>query len=357
MIDFAAGGTGGHLQPALALAEELERRSPRWQCRFLIAGRPVEREFLAEREVVEVFPGFRSRPSPLRLDQWLGGIRRLVADRRHGHPDLLVAVGGYVSAVAVLARTGVPMILLEPDRIPGKVCRVLRPMARRVLRQWPDGADTQRVTTSGMPLRWRGVPRRRTARLELGLEPEAPTLLVCGGSQGSRAINQRVVAGLDDLRSMPELQLIHLTGEADFKELRDRYASLDHRVVVAPFRADMARLYAAADLIVARAGGMTVAEIAAAGRSAVFVPYPHHANDHQAANAGVLVDVGAATMVREEDCPEREFLARHILPRLDSPEDLRRAEKAAAALGRPHAAQQVADVIESILEEAPEGAA
>ncbi|MSR45842.1 MAG: UDP-N-acetylglucosamine--N-acetylmuramyl-(pentapeptide) pyrophosphoryl-undecaprenol N-acetylglucosamine transferase [Planctomycetes bacterium] len=353
-IVFVGGGTGGHLQPGVVLRDALLRRHPDWKLPFLIAGRAVERSFVPPGATgLELFPGRTSRPAPWRADLWAGAWFSAARFLSRVRPDLLVFLGGYVAFIARAARWRVPMVVLESNVLPGRSARLAAPFAKRLFLQWmpPDQARLPmwRTRVTGMPLKFERLPSQREARLRLRLRPDARVLLVLGGSLGATPINDRVVAGAADLASVRGLQVLHLSGPRDEDRVQQAYAQNGVDAVVLSFCDAMADCYAAADLVVARAGGMTVAELAAAGRPALFIPYPHHADHHQEWNARVLVDGGAAWMVREADAGS-DFVRRHIVPKLADLDELEIRGRKAAQLGRRDGTHRIVEEVEQLLD-------
>jgi UDP-N-acetylglucosamine--N-acetylmuramyl-(pentapeptide) pyrophosphoryl-undecaprenol N-acetylglucosamine transferase len=359
---FVGGGTGGHLQPGVVLRDALLRRHPDWRAEFLIAGRPVEKSFVPpEATCLELFPGMGSRPAPWRADLYVRAFWSAMRVLAQLEPDLLVFLGGYVAFIARLARLRVPMVILESNVLPGRSVRLAAPFAQRIFVQWEPDAQarlpSQRVAVTGMPLKFDLLPGRREARAKLRLNEHRRVLLVLGGSLGARAINDRMIAGAAEIASAAPLTVIHLTGTMDEERVHAAYAAVGVDARVIPFSDDMGTLYAASDLIVARAGGMTVAEVAAAGRAALFIPYPHHADDHQERNARVLADAGAAWIVRESEAGG-ELVTRHVLPRLADLDELDRRGRIALSLSRRDATRRIVDEIERLLDiEIPSDAA
>jgi UDP-N-acetylglucosamine--N-acetylmuramyl-(pentapeptide) pyrophosphoryl-undecaprenol N-acetylglucosamine transferase len=351
---LVGGGTGGHLQPGLVLRDALLRRHPDWKVAFLVAGREIEQEFLsAEVQQAALFPGQASRPALWRADLYCGALWRVKRTLKAFRPDLLVLLGGYVSAITTLGALGVPFVLLEPNRVPGKAARLAAPMARRVFLQWPlqRGAriPASKARWTGMPVSLTSLSSRSDARKKLGLDPDLPTLLVLGGSQGAQSINQGLFSGLASLEGRAELQIIHVTGPRHQEQARQAYARFAGPSRVLGFSTHMADLYAAADLIVGRSGGMTVAEIAAAGRAALFVPFPFHKDQHQLENARVLADAGAAWIVLQDQLGE-DFVTRELLPRLRDPLELHHRGEIAATLGKRDATLRIVQELERLLE-------
>ena len=284
-VCLVSGGTGGHLMPALVLARALRARGH--DPVLVTEGRDVERELLRRElpDVVECqLPS--ARGSRLGLPFWLlratATARRLL---REQHVDAVVSTGGRPSVpVGLAARSlGLPLFLLEQNAITGRANRWLSPLARRIYHGLPAvHATTARSLLTGTPLRPEiGRIDRQVAREELGLPLQASVVLVTGGSQGARSLNETVPKALLRIAArLPQrpLHVLHLAGLGRDEDVRRTYANGERDVLaqVRPVAQDMARLFAAADLVVCRGGGTTVAELCAVGRAAVIVPYPHH---------------------------------------------------------------------------------
>jgi UDP-N-acetylglucosamine--N-acetylmuramyl-(pentapeptide) pyrophosphoryl-undecaprenol N-acetylglucosamine transferase len=301
-VCLVSGGTGGHLMPALVLARALQACGH--EPVLFTEGREVEREILRRElpDVAEVnLPSVHRR---MGLPWWLASAtvtsRRLLREQA---VDCVVSTGGRASLpVGVAARSlGLPLFLLEQNAVTGRVNRFLLPFARRIYHGLPLAASGgNRAMFTGTPLRpeFSSIDRHR-AREMLGLSQGVPVVLVTGGSQGARVLNEIVPPALS--RLCRDLQVLHLAGLGRDEAVRRLYAAADGRVVaqVRPVALDIDRMFGAADLVVCRGGGTTVAELTAAGRAAVIVPYPHHRDRQQLHNAEVLARVGAATIVEE----------------------------------------------------------
>jgi UDP-N-acetylglucosamine--N-acetylmuramyl-(pentapeptide) pyrophosphoryl-undecaprenol N-acetylglucosamine transferase len=311
-IVLAGGGSGGHVYPGLALAQALAGCSSDVEVRLLATDRPIDRLILGRQRVPwEPFPALRppggaALGTALRAAPVLGcAVQRI----RRLRPHAVVGLGGYGSVAPCLAAAGlrVPVFLLEPNRIPGRANRLLSHLAREV---WIHFEGTQgalprgtRTFRTGNPLRpgLRPLPAP-AARVALGLDPHRPTLLVLGGSQGAAGVNRAVVASMRAIRrATPDLQVLHLTGFSDRDVVTEAYREASIPARVEAYLEEMERAYSAADLVVARSGAGTLAEITAIGVAAVLVPYPHHRDRHQLANALALESVGAARVCREDD--------------------------------------------------------
>jgi UDP-N-acetylglucosamine--N-acetylmuramyl-(pentapeptide) pyrophosphoryl-undecaprenol N-acetylglucosamine transferase len=351
---LAAGGTGGHLQPALAVAAEVQSRG----AHVVVVTTPSQVERVAEhyRTYSLELAGFARRVAPgaylhtVRL--LLAAVPRVSRILAETRPD--VAVGGGVFAsgpvIALAALRGVPALATEADAHLGVANRLLRPFVRRVCLSFPiAGLEPPKYVVTGRPL----APAQLSAtaaegRQAFDLLPDLPVLLAFGGSQGAQSINRAFVDafGGTDLG----FQIVHVCGPKNYDEVRSALEARGERFEryhLVPYTDRLAAAVAAADLVVARSGG-SVAELAALGRPAILVPYPHATADHQRKNARWMVDGGAAVLVddAELDGGLRSRLAGQLLA--DRP---RLAAMAAAskALGRPDAAQRVADQLEAIV--------
>lgn len=347
-ILVAGGGTGGHVFPGLAVAHALRDLA---DVDVVFAGSPRGLES-------RVVPQHGYRVELLDVEPMKGGgparaIRgALVAAKAMRHatglmgrirPRAVLSVGGYAAGPAALAgvRMRIPLAILEPNSVLGLANRLLAPFAKRAYVAWPETARVFRGTKAhlyGVPLRPGFAPRPYAA----GEGPRR--VLVLGGSQGATALNERLPAAFGRVRQKSERDVfvVHQTGADREAAVRAAYEAAGVKTAtVVPFLDDVAEQMAVADLIVARAGAVTVAEIAAIGRAALLVPFPHAADDHQAKNATSLAELGGAVCVRQEAADE-DRLAVELAALLA--DDARRTRMAEAARehGRPHAARDVA---------------
>ena len=351
---FAGGGSGGHVFPGLAVGEELVARGWRvsWAGRGdgmearLMAGRGVDFHPLAARAVVGRGPLGRARAAAtLAASAWRA--RRLVAEIG---ADLVIGTGGYASApAAVGARLGRrPVLLVEPNARAG--------LANRWLGRWAQGAavaSTEAEADFRCPVRITGVPVRGEFFERAGDPlPTRPRLLVVGGSQGARQINELLPAAVERLApELPELSVLHQVGAAWVESARTAWAARrlgSIEVEVVAFLDDMAAAMAGASVVVSRAGAVTLAEIAAAGRPSVLVPL-EIAGGHQRANARSLEAAGAAVVAAgDEATPER--LATELAALLGDRQRLEAMAAAAARRSRPDAARVIADLAAELVE-------
>jgi len=358
-VVFAGGGTGGHVMPAAATAEALCELLPGTRCLFLSTSRECERhcrQAVARFEAAQI-PAAHWRGGAMQKCRFAAAASAGAADcvklLRGFRPHALVGLGGYSCVAPVLSARllRVPVMLFESNAVPGRVVRLLAPLADRVQVQWQVAAGRLRaksILVAGNPVRAELFGGDGpAARARLGLAPDRPTLLVIGGSQGSLALNRALAGALPLLAKAPlepmggALQVLHLTGPAHLERaaLTRPPAELIYRAV--GFETCMRDAYAAADMVLARAGGSTLAELTALGLPSVLVPYPCATDEHQSANAAVLARAGAA-VVLPQDRLNAVSLAYSIVGLAASP--ARRAAMAAGArrLGRPGAAAAVA---------------
>lgn len=355
-IVFAGGGTGGHVYPALSVAEELRRRRPAAEIVFVGGRRGLENRLVPRAGFpLRSLPlsGYKGAALPARIvaaAAAAAGTLRCAASMLARRPDLVVGVGGYASAPAVLAgllvRTRV--MLMEQNHFPGTVNRRLAGRVDAVC--VPSEAARARLGGIGLVT---GNPVR-DAFHAIAPPPggERLSLLVFGGSRGARSINRAMVEALPALAAMaPSPRIVHQTGVDDAQEVARAYArhpELSDAEVLA-FVDDMPRRFEAADLAVCRAGATTLAELAAAGRPAILVPYPHAADDHQRHNAEAVRDAGAATLIRDAELTGAS-LAGAILAAWRDPEARRAMARAARTLAVPDAAARIADVAEALVD-------
>ena len=338
---IAAGGTAGHVLPALAVAEALAARG----VFVTFAGSPdrVEARLVPDAGYeLDTFKisGFPRKPTPALLSAlYRAGIApaacRAILRRRR--PDVVFGAGGYVSGPMVVAARSmrIPAALAEADAHFGLANRLAAPFARRVFLAYPlpglDGGKN-RVVGRPIPARARSIPKAE-AREIFELPPDAPVLLVAGALAGARSLNELVVESFAEVGPA----ILHITGQRDYESVRRRVARLDYRVIPETDRIGAA--YSAADLVLGRSGS-SVFELAAAGKPAILVPYPFATGDHQALNAEHFVRAGGAIMVRDldiEDVPD------HVRSLLD---DRPRLEQMGAAMQRaakPDAADEIAE--------------
>lgn len=340
---LAGGGTGGHVIPALAIADQL-RKSYNAEVMFIGTARGIENRLVPAAgyplELVRV--GALKNVSLTTRLKTAFDLPRAVWDAgrmlNQFAPDVVIGVGGYASGPAMLSAVvkHIPTLAFEPNVVPG--------FANRIVARFVSGAAVHFEETARYFRRAEvtGVPVRHAF---FEIQPKlggTPTVLVFGGSQGAHAINEAMFRCLPTLlREAPGIRIIHQTGERDYNDARAAYSALGELAEVFRFIEDMPAAFARADLAVCRSGASTVAEIAAAGKPAVFVPFPRAADDHQRVNAEALARHGAAVVV-EESKLEGVWLAETIAALLQDPQRLQQMSHAARELAHPNAAHDIA---------------
>ncbi|HET8824979.1 MAG TPA: undecaprenyldiphospho-muramoylpentapeptide beta-N-acetylglucosaminyltransferase [Terriglobales bacterium] len=344
---LAGGGTGGHVIPALAIAQELQRRYNA-ECLFIGTARGLENRLVPNAgyplKLVQV--GALNRVSLTTRLKTLFDLPRSIFTAsgiiNEFQPEVVIGVGGYASGPAMLAAIlkHIPRVAFEPNVVPGFANRVVAHFVSAAAVHFKETADYFRnPSVTGVPVRpaFFQIPRKT-------YDPASPTLLVFGGSQGARAINQAMIRSLPKLKGrVPGLHIIHQTGERDYDSVQAGYAQAGVAAEVHKFIDDMPAFFARADVVLCRSGASTVAEIAAAGKPAVFVPFPLATDDHQRRNAEALELAGAAVVVEETKLDE-VWLVDTISALLEDPARLRSMSDAARAMAHPNAAKDIADL-------------
>ncbi len=349
---IAGGGTGGHLFPALAVAEAFKERDPANQIVFVGSRRGLESRVLA-REGYELKT---IEAAALKGRNWGGKLGSLMAIPKslgqswrllHSfQADLVLGFGGYASGPVVLTAwaSGYKTAIHEQNAFPGLSNRILGKVVDRVFLSFESSArhfPRSKTVLTGDPVRKRIKPGKATP----AEKAEGKfTLLIFGGSQGAHRINQAMgesLAHLGDLKS--RMRVIHQTGDRDYDEVRRAYERERVGAEVHRFIEDMDRAYGAADLVLCRAGATTLFELMAMGKPAILVPYPYAANDHQTLNAKTLVDAGAALMVANGDLNGLN-LSRILREVSEDREKIKEIGDRALSLAKPHAAGRIVDL-------------
>lgn len=344
---LAGGGTGGHVIPALAIAQELQKR---YEAEVLFVGtaRGLENRLVPAAgfplKLVKV--GALNRVSlatrlktAFHLPRAVFTAGRMLNEFR---PDVVIGVGGYASGPAMLAAIlkHVPTLAFEPNLVPGFANRIVARFVSAAAVHFDQTAEHFRnPVVTGVPVRpaFFEIPNKPYL-------PDAPVLLVFGGSQGARAINQAVIRSLPELvRRLPRLHIIHQTGEREYNEVRAAYSGMAISAEVHKFIDNMPAFFDRADLVLCRSGASTVAEIAAAGKPAVFVPFPRAADDHQRRNAEAMEQAKAAVVLEETKLHE-VWLVDTLCALLEDPARLWQMSQAARAMSHPDAAKEIAEL-------------
>jgi len=364
---IAGGGTGGHLYPGIALAEEVTAR-PAGAVLFVGTARGLETKLVPAAgfalELLDV-----SGLNRVGLGNVVKGLGRLpkafLASRailKRFRPDLVIGVGGYASGPLVLAAAllGYPTAIQEQNSQPGFTNRVLAVFARRIFVAFEDAKEffsANKTRLFGNPVRRKFVTAVRD--VDRSVADVARNVLILGGSQGAKAVNDLVVGAAAVLAQQNRLPpLVHQTGAADEARVRERYAAagLADRVEIRPFIDDMPTALAAAALVVGRAGALTLAELAMMARPAILIPLPTAAADHQTRNAAEFQRAGAAVVV-EQPTATAELLASRIAELMEAPERRTEMSRHMATLGRPDATREIVDELERLVDPRREGSA
>lgn len=347
-VIIAGGGTGGHIFPAISVAEEILKRSGANEVLFVGTKKGLENELLSKR-------GFRVGHISARGIKGKGvgksvtallaackGVSDSMSIIKRFGPDVVLGVGGYVSGPAVLAASllGIPTAICEQNGYPGLTNRILGRFVRKVFATFDESVKffpRGKVVITGNPVR-RDILRSG----EIKKDSDTITVLVFGGSQGAHKLNASVPEALSRL-GRPDIKVIHQTGDRDFEQVKNAYAGhgIDARVL--RFIDDMAGAYAEADFVIGRSGAGTVAEITALGKPSLLIPYPYATNDHQMENARVLERAGAAVVVEDKDATAENLHA--ALTNLLRKDKLNTMASRALALGRPDAAVVIVNEI------------
>lgn len=351
-ILIAAGGTGGHIYPGIAVAKEILGRDAESKVTFVGTARGLETKIVP----ANGFELSLINSAGLKNVGLIGKIkglfilpksfleaRRIIKDFK---PDAVVGAGGYVSGPVLLTASlmGIPTLVMDSNALPGFTNRRLAPFVTKAALTFEQAVPYfgKKGIVTGNPVRrefFDIAPKTRGEKLNL---------LIFGGSQGARAINNAVVEALKDL-PRDRLKITHQTGEGDFEIIRESYNRAGWGDAdIRPYISDMVAEFAASDLIVCRAGATSCAEIAAAGKAALLIPLPTAADDHQRKNAEALQSAGAARMLLQKDL-SGEKLAGEINDLMSSPEKITEMEAAARKLARADAAAVTVDLIESLV--------
>lgn len=356
-IIIAGGGTGGHLFPGVAIAEELLKRNPDNRVLFIGTNRGLEKKILGqlgfELKTIDV-EGLKGRGilkvvnSLLKIPGSLLESYRII---RSFKPDVVAGVGGYASGPAVLAARmmGIKTVIAEQNAVPGLTNRILGRFVDRIFAAFSDSGaylPSGKTVVTGNPVRGSFLKEAKAGAMHALPLPNRPfTLLIFGGSQGASAINKKVVESLDFLSSIKKnIHFIHQTGERDQQSVAKEYGYRGFSAEVYPFIINMAETYSRADLLVCRAGATSLAEITAVGKASILIPLPSAAGDHQTKNALLMEKAGAAVMIPEKALDGVRF-AEAVKKLYENREIIRKMEKAAASLARKDAAATIVDLI------------
>ncbi|MDH3974723.1 MAG: undecaprenyldiphospho-muramoylpentapeptide beta-N-acetylglucosaminyltransferase [Deltaproteobacteria bacterium] len=356
---IAGGGTGGHLFPAIAVAEEMKRRSSENDILFVGTARGIEGKVLPEegwplRFVAAEGVKGRGLVAKMRalLKTFYGTLQSLTIIRSF-RPAIILGVGGYASAPVMLAGriAGIRTAIHEQNAMPGLTNRLLGKMAGKIFLSYAESErffPGSRVVVTGNPVRKAVLDAfKEEGKVH---EKERFTLLVFGGSRGAKRINEALSKAVKDkkLAHLKGLRIIHQTGHEDLEMVKKAYNEGEMEARIEPFIKDMGRAYKEADLVLCRAGATTITELLAAGKASILVPYPHAADDHQRVNAQAIVNKGAAIMVPDSDLTA-ERVAHEVNALFNMREKLGHMGKKAKGLAGGDAAQKICDELSRLV--------
>ncbi len=365
-VIIAAGGTGGHLYPGVAIAREFGRQLERSEIIFVGTTRGLETKVMAREDYELVTIKARGIMGKGPMARMLGlavtplGLVQCLALCRRRRPDLVIGIGGYTSPPLIEAAflLGIKRALLEPNAYPGVANRVLAPLANLIFVSFAEALpffNAAKTRVVGTPIRRAFMEAGASGEVAL-VAGRGPCLLILGGSQGARTINRAMTAAFPILlKSYPDIKVIHQTGERDFEEVAALYratleisGSKSVEPEVAPFLFDVPRALRQADLVISRSGATTVAEITACGKPSILIPFPHAIHGHQERNAQVLEQAGAAHMILDPTL-SGDVLAQTITALLSDPDRLTEMARQSHSLGRPDAAEQVVHICRELV--------
>ena len=354
-IVIAGGGTGGHLFPGIAVAQEFEARNPASRIIFVSTGNPLERSVLSKTGYTLqtiTAAGIKGRglwnqiKSVVKIPKGILAANRIL---KKFSPDLTVGLGSYSAGPVVFTAwlRRIPIVVHEQNILPGITNRILSRFANRIYISFENtksNMDSRKVQWTGNPVR-RELLEYSDRHAEDVSDDSGNgffTILIIGGSQGAHRINTAVIEALEHLEDKEHLHFVHQTGDADEQPVKEAYRRNNIQCTVQSFFDIMAELYSRSDLLICRAGATTVAEITALGKAVIFIPFPYAADNHQVLNAGTLAEDGAAEMIIEKDL-SGQILSKKIVYYAAHRETLNDMAAKARRFGNPDAAKNIVD--------------
>lgn len=347
-ILIAGGGTGGHIFPAISIAEEIIRRDHKNEVLFVGSQNHLEKELISARGFNVEFVrsgGIVGKSIFTKLKSITGSLLG-VADSnriiRRFSPDVVVGVGGYVSGPVVLSAflRSLPTAICEQNSVPGLTNRILSRMANRIFLTFEDSMSyfpAHKTVVTGNPLRSEFL--KEYIPFEDDSEKYDFRILITGGSQGAKGINTVIPESFRYLKSGRRLKIVHQTGASDADKVKRIYTEIGIDAEVYPFIDNIAEFYRESDLIISRAGAGAISEITALGKPSVLIPYPYAANNHQYMNAKYVEQKGASVTVEENNLSHMLFPS--LLDKILEREELSRMSQCSGKLGKPQAAEKV----------------
>lgn len=368
-IIVSGGGTGGHIYPAVTIIRSLQQRIKDVEILYVGTKAGLEADIIPKEgipfETVDI-QGFERRITPvnfLRAGKAFCGVVAAGMIVKRFKPDIVIGTGGYVCGPILLAASlmNIPTLIQEQNVIPGVTNKILSKFVTKIAAGTADSVQyfpADKVVFTGNPIRKEVIKADRVSGYKtFGLDPYKKTVLISGGSRGARSINSAMIGVLQHYAGQPGVQFLHVTGKNDYESVMQkiREAGIDLKQAanlhVEPYLYNMPQAMAVADLVVFRAGATGIAELTARGIPAILIPYPYAAANHQEYNARVLVDAGAARMILNKDLTSEKLLS--VMAELLSEEEkLAYMAQASRQLGRPKAADDIAEIIMKLAKKA-----
>lgn len=361
-IIFSGGGTGGHIYPALTLINTIQKKLPDAEVLYVGTRQGLESDIVPKAGInfsaLDLEGGFERR---FTLENIKRAANALLSVKRAGkivedfQPDVVVGTGGYVCGPILLAASlkKIPTLIQEQNAVAGITNKILSKFVTKIavgselaLKNFP----AEKTIYTGNPIRAEVLEAKRDDGLkEFNFSADKPVILISGGSRGARSINNAMIEVLLQAREKFSAQFLHVTGKGEFEsvtqQLKDKGFDFDTpQIKIVPYLYNMPRAMAMADLAIFRAGATGLAELTARGIPAILIPYPFAAENHQEFNAKALVEVGAAKMILNKDLTA-EILSAQLEELLQNPDALKKMSAASLSLGRPQAAEEIADLI------------
>jgi len=360
---ITGGGTGGHIYPGLAIAQELKQRDSAIEILFVGTEKGLEKEIVPQAglafatitvEGLQRKISLQTLRAGMRLLKGLGQARSILQKFK---PDLVVGTGGYVCGpiVAIAAWQGIPTLIHEQNAFPGITNRLLSKWVKKIAITYPESKKyfpINKIVITGNPVRPEVICAERKESLQkLKLEEDKKTVLVFGGSRGARSINQAMLEARADLADLEGVQIIHVTGQGDFAWISGQKSMVEVKkgnIIIRPYLHDMPTALAAADLVVCRAGATTLAELTVRGLPAILIPYPYATDNHQEYNARSLEKIQAALVLLDKDL-NGNTLKQAIAQLINNSEKIQFMSENSKSLGKVKAAQEIVDCLFSLL--------
>jgi UDP-N-acetylglucosamine--N-acetylmuramyl-(pentapeptide) pyrophosphoryl-undecaprenol N-acetylglucosamine transferase len=366
IITVTGGGTGGHIYPAVAVAQVLKANKNVQKVYYIGCPDNMEKE-IADKdglEFIAVYISGMPRKLNLGLFKWFYMLIRAVGDSlihlKKIKPDVILGTGGYVSAPVLIAAVilKIPFVLHDPDANPGLVNRLMSPWSKAVSLAFEEAKkhiNSKNIVVNGNPVRSSiSSIDKETALKSLNLDPNRKTILVMGGSQGAKTINHAIAGAAQDLINIHNLQIIHQTGKRNYDEhieyISQQWTDFSNNpyYIVRPYFENISIPLAAADLAVSRAGSLSISELNLSGLPSILVPYPYAAADHQRYNARAMLNAGASIYQEDADCNSQN-LSKLIIENIENIIKLDCMKIANQKLAKPKAGENLANIIINLM--------